>query len=136
MNFNRLHSAGLDVLGGEAATNRGILIKIRNAAELARSQGALASIAAQIAPATIEAKVYDEMRKRLASSLKDSHVEADVMIVEPTAFQTADGKHVAHDVGVGLVAAGGIVIGLAVLWKLAEYAMGHSLLPAHHGGRK
>ena len=124
-----LHSSGLDVLGGEAATNRAILIKIKNAAELARTQGALASIATQIAPATIEGKVYEEMRKQLASSLKEKNVDADVTIVESTGFKTADGTHIAHDVGIGIAAAGGVVVGLALLWKLAGYAIDHAMKP-------
>ncbi len=111
-----IYSAGMDVLGAE--TNRALLIRVKNTAELARSQGALASFAQQIAPSTIEAKVYDTMAQQLKESLADKHVDADVTVVEPRAWKPADGKHVASDVALTVAAAGGVVVVLALLWRL------------------
>lgn len=101
-----------------ADTNRGVLIRIKNAGDLARSQGHLASLAQALAPSMIEAKVYDELAKQLKSSLKDKNVDADVTVVEPGAFATADGKHIARDIGIGLLAAGGVITVGALLWRL------------------
>lgn len=94
-------------------TNQGILIKVKNAAELARSQGALASFASAIAPATIEAQVYKAVAQKLADALRDNNVDADVSVVEPAKFQPADGKHIATDLVIGAAAIGGIIAVLA-----------------------
>lgn len=93
-------------VGAEPETNRAILIRVKNAGELARSQGAVAALAQSIAPATIEGKVYAEMAKKLADSLKAQHVDADVTIVEPKGFVQADGKHIWSDVGLAIGGAG------------------------------
>jgi len=107
---------GLDAIG--QLTNRAILIRVKNAGELARSQGALASLVQSIAPATIEGKVYDEMVKKLSASLKENNVDADIRVVEPTGFQTADGKHIATDIVLGAAAIGGIIAVIAFGRKL------------------
>jgi hypothetical protein len=101
-------------VGGDSDTNRAILIKVKNAAELARSQGAIASFAQALAPATIEGKVYATMRDKLAESLKKENVDAEVTIVEPKGYVAADGKHIASDIGWALGGAGV----LAGLWYL------------------
>lgn len=104
------YEAGLDVLGADASkqeTNRAILIQVHNAAQLARSQGAIASIAQALAPATIEAKVYDEMKKKFIASLKDQNVDADVSIVDPANWKPADGwSHIWVDLGFAVGGAG------------------------------
>jgi hypothetical protein len=105
-------------------TNRAILIRVRNAAELARSQGALASLAQTLVPATIEAKVYDEMAKKLQDSLKSNNVDAEITIVEPKKFQSATNGHVGHDIIVGAVAVSGVVGLLALIY--------HFVVGRHH----
>ena len=110
------YSHGLDALGAD--TNRAILIRVKNAGELARSQGGVASLAQSLAPATIEGKVYDTLRDKLFKSLQEQHVDAEVTGVEPKGFVQADGKHSWTDVGVGLLAAGGAVGLLAILWRV------------------
>lgn len=112
MRVAQTHIAGLDVLGAD--TSKAILIKVKNAGQLAASQGALASIAAQLLPATIESKVYSTMRDKLADSLAKEHVDADVTIVEPTAWKPAGSSHIALDIG---IAAAGVGV-LAILWQL------------------
>jgi hypothetical protein len=110
--MRRTYIIGLDVLGTDQETNRALLIRVRNTAELARSQGSVASLAQALAPATVEAKVYSSMASELRKSLKDKNVDADVSVVEPKAWQPADGKHVWSDVGLGL----GIAGVLALAW--------------------
>lgn len=99
-------------------TNRAILIKVHNAAALARSQGAAASLVQAIAPATIEAEVYKKVAEKLAAALRENNVDADVQVVEPKAFQPADGKHIATDIVIGAAAIGGIIAVLAFGRKL------------------
>lgn len=102
----------------DQTTNRAILIRVRNAAELARSQGALGTFAAALVPATVEAKVYDEMKNKLAESLRSNNVDADISIVEPKNFKSATNSHIAHDAVVGMVAIGGVVGLLAIVYRL------------------
>lgn len=97
-------------------TNRAILIRVRNAAELARSQGAVATIAQAIVPATIEAKVYEEMAKKLQESLKANNVDAEITVVEPSKFKSATNGHLAQDAVVGAVAISGVVGLLALIY--------------------
>ena len=109
---------GLDILGAVGAqgqeTNRAILIRVNNAAQLARSQGAIASLAQTVAPATIEGKVYDEIAKKISEALKKEHVDATVNVAEPVGWKSADGKQVWSDVGLAL---GGVGI-IALVWGL------------------
>lgn len=98
---------------GEVSTNRAILIRVKNADALARSQGSVAAFAQGIAPATIEAKVYAEIQKKLSDSLRAQNVDAEVSVVEPNAFRLADGSsHIATDIGFAIGGAGV----LAILW--------------------
>lgn len=99
---------------GEVATNRAILIRVKNADMLARSQGSMAALAQGLAPATIEAKVVDEVASKLRSALTQQHVDAEVSVVEPNAFQSASGSHIATDVAFAIGGAGVF----AVIWYL------------------
>jgi hypothetical protein len=114
---------GMDVIGASdddelspvaQETNRAILIKVRNAAQLAKSQGAVATFAQALAPATVEAKVYDTMAQELRTSLRAKNVDATVTVVEPSAWETADGKHIWTDVGIGV----GILGAAALMWRI------------------
>ena len=71
---------GLNVMVG-AETDKAIFIKVHNATQLADKQGGMASLASKLAPATVEGKVYDEMAKKLAASLKDAGVDASVDVI-------------------------------------------------------
>ena len=102
----RNYIAGLDVLGADQETNRAILIRVRNAGELARSQGAVASLAQSLAPATVEGRVYGEMAKQLSQSLKAKNIDADVSVVEPSMWKPAGSSHVWIDVGFAVGGAG------------------------------
>lgn len=119
--MRNMYKNGATILGAPAVqpeTNRAILIRVKNAGEVARSQGALATIAQSLAPATVEAKVYDAMRDQLAQSLASNHVDADVTVVEPKAYQSADGKHVWQDLAIGV----GLIGVAAFAWKIATGA--------------
>jgi hypothetical protein len=99
-----------------AETNRAVLIRIKNAADLARSQGALASMAQTLAPATIEARVYDELAKQLGKALADKRVEADVQVIDApqSNWRPAGGTHLWTDIALAL---GGLGV-LAILWRV------------------
>jgi hypothetical protein len=112
------------VFGADQATNRAILIRVRNAAELARSQGALGTLAAALVPGTVEAKVYDEMKAKLVESLKANNVDADVSVVEPKNFKSPTNSHLAHDAVVGAVAIGGVIGFFALIY--------HFVVGRHH----
>lgn len=120
-----LYLAGLNVLGtphaifqrtrfGTDETQRAILIQVRNAAQLARSQGTLASLAQAVAPATIENKVNAQISSEISSALKAKGVDASVTIVDPVGFKPANGAHIAADIAIGLTTFGGI----ALIWRL------------------
>jgi hypothetical protein len=112
----RNYRNGLSTIGAE--TNQALLIRVKNAAELARSQGAVASFAQALAPATIEARVYSEMAKKIGASLRDQHVDAEIEIVEPSKFRGAGNGHIGRDLGLVLGGGGLLAIGgwLAAKW--------------------
>jgi hypothetical protein len=98
------HSHGLEVLGAD--TGKGVLIRVKNAAELARAQGAMASLVQQLAPATVEGKVYEKLADELRASFKDRKVDADVQVVNVDAWKMSKDTKV----GVGLFVASGIAV--------------------------
>lgn len=101
-----------DILGAAAAssTNRALLIKINNPAELARSQGSLAAFVQTLAPSTIEAKIYDTLASKLRDALSAQNVDASITVVEPKAFTSAGSGHVARDVGIAVAGVGGLAL--------------------------
>lgn len=69
----------LELLGAEP---RGILIKVRNAPQLAAAQGGAAgAVAATLVPETIENVVLDKMAEQFRSQLRQKGVDADVQVV-------------------------------------------------------
>jgi hypothetical protein len=100
------------ILGQE--TNRALLVRVKDPAAVARSQGKLAAFAAGLAPATIEAKVYEIMGDEFKKKLASQGIEADVSVVEPKSFQAAGSSHIATDVAFAIGGMG--VVGL--LWFL------------------
>src|SRR4051812_37418078 len=91
-------------------TDQAILIRVKNAGQLARSQGAVASLAQSVAPETIEAKVYDEMRKKLSSSLKDQGVDAEVSIVSAGGWKPVSGGGSSNTVKYAAFGIGGVAL--------------------------
>ena len=97
-----------------ADSNHCILIRIKNAAELARSQGAVASFAQGMLPAWAETQVYETAVDKLKTALADEHVDADISIVEPKMFQPANG---ASTIGSDLAYGIGLFGFVALLWS-------------------
>lgn len=111
------YALGQEVMGDDNSsvkTSHALLIKVKNAPDLARSQGALAAFAQMLAPATVENKVYEEMATKLKASLKDQNVLADVSIVDPAAWKPSVGAHLWSDVAWALGGAGVLAIVLRV----------------------
>ena len=70
----------LELLGAQPA--RGILIKVRNAQQLAAAQGGAAgAVAATLVPETIESVVLDKMVTQFKGALRTQGVDAEVSIV-------------------------------------------------------
>lgn len=90
-----------DVLG--AASNRAVLIQIKNLPAVVKAQGgALGSLAQSLVPDTIEAKVYDTVASQLVSKFKEQGVDADVKVVTPTGYQPAGGSPIWMPLALGL----------------------------------
>jgi hypothetical protein len=109
---------GRNYIGQDSQTNRAVLIRVNNAEQLARSQGALASFAQAVAPATVEKRVLDAVRDKVDTYLKGQSIDATVELVEQDKFRAADGtSHIARDMGIALMAVGGV----ALLWRVATW---------------
>ncbi len=96
-----------------SATNKAILIQVKNAGALAANQGKVAALAAGVAPATIESTVLSTVVSKLKDNFKTQGVDADVSMVEPAGYQPASGSGLM--VNVACVAGGAAVVGLAWL---------------------
>lgn len=104
-----------------AATNRAILIRIKNPAELARSQGAIAALAQTLAPATIEAKIYSTVRDQLAAGFKEKGVDADVIVTDvPVSSWKPPSKSmpIGMDIMIGL---GGLGVAGVAWWLFSSH---------------
>lgn len=108
-----MHARGLDVLGADPSPAQAILIRVKNASELARSQGAVATFAEALAPATVGTKVLSTIAAQLKSALKGNNVDAEVTVVDPAGWEPASNKFV-QDVGFAVGGAGA----LAAAWWL------------------
>lgn len=95
----------LDLLGAEP---RGILIKVRNAQQLAAAQGGTAgAVAASLVPETIEGVVLDKMVAEFRKTLAAKGVDASVDIVSATPHKPAtSGFGMGMALGAGLAGAG------------------------------
>ena len=129
------HAIGLDVLGA-TQSERAVLIRVRNAPELVRKAGAVASLAQTLFPTTLDSKVYSEMATKLAAGLKAEGVDADVRVVEPAGWQRARGIISWPDAAVGAA----VVIMALLVWNLFRWR--HSFYRnwtyrffKHRGGR-
>jgi hypothetical protein len=70
-----------------SVTNQAIVIRVRNAADLVRRSGAIASFAQQLLPTTLESEVYSRMAKELDQGLRAKGVDAEVAVVEPAGWR-------------------------------------------------
>jgi len=104
MGWINSHSRGLEILGAD--TNKGVLIRVKNAPELARAQGAMVSLVQQLAPATVESKVYEKLADELRASFKDRKVDADVLVVDVDAWKMSKSTRL----GVGLFAVSAVAV--------------------------
>lgn len=100
----------------QTETNRAILIKLLSPGALARGQGATAAFAESLAPAFVEARVYDEVASQLKGALADQNVEADISIVEPTKFASAGMSYIGSDLAY-LMGGAGVVGALYWLYR-------------------
>lgn len=101
----------IEIFGGD----RALLLKVRNIPEVVASKGAIAALAQKAAPDAIEAKVYDEMGKQLKEKLREQKVDAEIRIVQASAFGPEERGGVLRNLAIGLG-----VVGLA---GIAYYAV-------------
>jgi hypothetical protein len=106
-------SSSSTIFGADPAPAQGILIRVKNASELARSQGAVATFAEALAPATVGTKVLSTIASELKKALKEKNVDASIEVVDPAGWEPASGKFM-QDLG---FAVGGAGV-LAGLWWL------------------
>lgn len=101
--------AVFDRFDGAPVTQQALLIKVKNAIDLAKAQGKVAAAAANFAPATIEGQVYSTMKTSLADALKGQGVDADISIVVPGQYAPAAPSLVTK---IAFAAGGAAAIGL------------------------
>lgn len=102
----------LALLGAEPL--RGVLIKVRNAQELAAAQGGTAgAIAASVAPGMIEGVVLNKIAEQLGPKFREQGVVADVSVV-PVASVGGPNKRT-FEVGIAVGAAS-----MGLLWGLSR----------------
>lgn len=97
---------GTDILGEY------LVIRVKNVPELVKKQGGAAgALAYAAAPQTITAKVYDEMRSKLAEGLDQQGVDADISVVSlpPTGPAPKGELLTGIAIGAGTVGIGALV---------------------------
>lgn len=114
------HINDTTVLGASdgGLTNHAVLVKVKNVAELVRAQGAVASLAQAVAPASIESKVYATLKDELKTALKDKGVDADISVVDPANYVSAGWDHLGTDLGLAI---GGAGIGALIYWLFTRH---------------
>jgi len=70
------------LLGAQAKKQRALIIQINNVPQLVAAQGEVASLAQQIVPDSIDAKVYETVGDQLLAGLKDKGVDATIKTVD------------------------------------------------------
>jgi hypothetical protein len=91
-----------------AVSHRAVIVQVRNATQLAQKQGLAASLAAALAPETIENKVLDTIRSKISDAMKKEGVDAAVAVVEPANWQPLNGERTILTT-VAVTATGGLV---------------------------
>lgn len=115
LTLTTLDRLGIDT--GKQETNRAILIRLLNPSQIARRDGTLSAMAQHIAPATVEARVFDDTVDKLTEVLRSQNIDAEVTVVEPTNWEVASpSKHIWQDIGIGL----GMVGIVALVWRLVN----------------
>lgn len=113
----------LELLGAEAPSERGILVRVKNPSALAARQGggggaaaaALADAFPQIAARPLESLVLDKLVEQLRTNLKAAGADADVSLVAPASYRPP-----AAAPRVAAAAAVGAVLGAAAGWALKK----------------
>ncbi len=100
-----------------AGTGRAVLIRVKNVPELVQKQGGgIGSALQKLAPATLETKVLDTMRMKLAEEFKKQGVDADVSVVASAGFMPAGSSPIWKPLAITFGS-----LGLAALiWKLVK----------------
>jgi hypothetical protein len=93
----------------------GILIRVRNPAQLARREGGVAALAQALAPETVEEKIHKTIADRLRNALKNEGVDAEVTLVEPAAYKAAHGANWWKYLAIGIGALGAGYVGYRVV---------------------
>lgn len=95
-----------DVLGADDSV---VVIKIKDAVNLAKSQGGVASLAAMFVPSTVGSEVYRKVASELSSALKAKNVNAEVSVLNAPPVGVPASKRMFVEgaaVGVGALGAG------------------------------
>ncbi len=118
----------------DAQSGRAIVIRVRDTKALAAAQGgSAAELAASLVPDYVDAKVYEEMAKKLRDALGAEHVSADVSIVDAgnipggilPAIPASDG----HAFIKGLAIGGGAIVVAMLGYELLFGERHHALPP-------
>lgn len=111
---------GLDVLGADKV----VAIDVDPIA-VAKTQGAIAALAASAMPGTVTDQVYGELVKQISGALREKGITADVRVVDKStlgkpALPSTEFRSIGIGVGVGVV---GTVLGKLV-WNLITKGRG------------
>jgi hypothetical protein len=103
---------GVDVLGGGG--EQYLLLRIKNIADLVKKRGGFAGgIAIQLAPQTIEKKVYDEISKEMIEKFRQQGVDVE------TSITSAPGSEArGHNFLKGMAVGAGAIVLLRLLVRL------------------
>ena len=106
---------GTDVLG---AGEQYLVIRVRNLEELVRKRGGFAGgLAVQLAPKTIENKVYSEMAREMVQKFREQGVDAEVSI---TSAPPTEAAARADFIKGAFVGAGLLAFGRLAVWLIAK----------------
>lgn len=119
MSAFRAYLHGLDILGAE--TNRAVMVRIKNVAEVVRDQGGAAgAIAQQFAPVTIENEVYKKIAEEFARGLKAKNIDAVVTVVDAPSpdWKPVKGSRVVQYTAIGVGGAGLLGLGAWLFMRM------------------
>ena len=108
-------------LTGGAQSGRSVLIQVRDTKALAAAKGgATGAAAAKLFPDTIDAKVYSDMRDKIAAGLKAEGVDADVSVVVPEGRVPAGSSPIWKPIAITL----GVGLGGYGIWRIVKHFRG------------
>ena len=106
---------------GAVQKGRGVLIQVRDTKALAALKGGAAGgFAANLFPDTIDAKVYSDMRDKIAAGLKSEGVDADVSVVVPEGHVPAGASPIWKPIAITL----GVGLGGFGIWRIVKHFRG------------